>query len=840
MRHAIPIWLLLAATSFGQATVTRIEPDTRKLIPSGKEVDAIDGDLVLQNKQLTAVIAHAKPTRNANMTVRNVSGALIDLTVNSFQSDQLSAFYPGRRAFKWAAETMGTLVEDDREWRTVGFTNSDSSVSVQYALADDAAGIRVTTTFRNVTDKQKTFKLEDDIRADGGKEYMGKNRSGDVGFAWIEDRFWGQAYGVFSEHGKIRTNTNARESVLKYLVDGESTKTLQPGEKFDLVRWIVPGKNLLDVRAAIAMHNGQEVRNTKLIVKDGLGRPVPDAQVEVRRDGGSLGFMRTDQQGVAVTKLPGGTLQARIKRDGVSLGAEQEFQNIMAIAFVDGEERGWPILKFPDYKPGAIAASITAEDGSPIPCKVELQPQKGTPKPDFGPETAEFGVKNVIYTPNGKFERAVPSGKYDVIISRGPEYDAIFTELEVGEGKTAKLTGKLVRSVKTPGWVSCDYHSHSSPSGDNTGSQLGRVLNLAAENVEFAPCTEHNRVSTYDGHIESQKLQKFLATVTGMELTGSPLPLNHQNVFPMVYRPYQQDGGGPVTDVSPEKQIERLAAWDGKSRKLIQQNHPDLGWLFYDKNGDGKPDGGYQRSFQHMDVVEIHPVYSILDLKPFDERNGKPFRNNCVFRWLQLLNQGYRVYGIVNTDAHYNYHGSGWLRNWIRSSTDDPANIDNEEMLANSEAGRLIMSNGPYLEAYLTPLGGSNVQTVSGDSVTVANGKLNAHVRVQCANWFDIDRVFILVNGRPSDELTWTREKNPDMFKDGVVKFDQNIKIELDDDAHIIVCTGHKTQRLGPVMGPSAGNHRPAAFTNPMFVNVKGEDFVPNKDTLGHPLPVKK
>ena len=64
------------------------------------------------------------------------------------------------------------------------------------------------------------------------------------------------------------------------------------------------------------------------------------------------------------------------------------------------------------------------------------------------------------------------------------------------------MEAKLVRSVKTDGWISADFHSHSSPSGDNTSSQLGRVLNLLCEHVEFAPCTEHNRLSTYEPHLK--------------------------------------------------------------------------------------------------------------------------------------------------------------------------------------------------------------------------------------------------------------------------------------------------------------------------------------------------
>ncbi len=72
-----------------------------------------------------------------------------------------------------------------------------------------------------------------------------------------------------------------------------------------------------------------------------------------------------------------------------------------------------------------------------------------------------------------------------------------------------------------------------------------------------------------------------------MELTGKPLPLNHQNAFPLVMRQHEQDGGAPTPDDDPEIQIERLAFWDGGSEKLVQVNHPDIGWMFFDRDGDG-------------------------------------------------------------------------------------------------------------------------------------------------------------------------------------------------------------------------------------------------------------
>ena len=78
-------------------------------------------------------------------------------------------------------------------------------------------------------------------------------------------------------------------------------------------------------------------------------------------------------------------------------------------------------------------------------------------------------------------------------------------------------------------------------------------------------------------------------------------------------RPHTQDGGGPTSDDDPAVQIERLALWDGASEKLVQVNHPDIGWMFRDRNGDGNPDTGFAGMVGHMDVIEVHPPHQIFD-----------------------------------------------------------------------------------------------------------------------------------------------------------------------------------------------------------------------------------
>jgi hypothetical protein len=239
-----------------------------------------------------------------------------------------------------------------------------------------------------------------------------------------------------------------------------------------------------------------------------------------------------------------------------------------------------------------------------------------------------------------------------------------------------------------------------------------------------------------------------------------------------------------------------------------------------------------------MDVMEIHPVDSALHLGPTRQiLEGKPF-HNTIFRWLQLLNQGYRIYGVVNTDAHYNFHGSGWLRNWVQSSTDDPAKIDFMEMVHASEQGRLVMSNGPFLEVWASEPG-QTARVTCGQDLTAKGKRVSLKVKVQCPNWLDINRLYVLVNGRIDPKHDYSREKTPDVFRNGVVKFDETLDVALTKDAHLIVVAGQTGGNLAKVYGKESGKEEPAALTNPIYVDIDGDGFQASKDTLDHPLPVK-
>jgi len=791
-------------------------------LPQGKEADGIRGDFVLRNDKVEAVISQNAPNRRANMSTFYgedgvTPGCLYDLTLRGAANDQLVIYGPcghGPVSYVRIVESRDAATAAV-ESVTTAAKNAGVFKRHEYRVKDGVQGVFITTTLRNETDHPQKVNVKADLT-----RFDSSGMTAD-GIHWVD--------AINPAHKCGYAISTLKNTGAQNIGD---TLQLAPGQEVVMERFFAVGASpaaavgeFRSVKGAVPMGvlearivNGKPQGTTavKVLVPDGGegGKPVP---------------AYPDAEGLLSLKLPAGSLRLDVTSpDGA--------QAVLPAEVTAGEttkvQLSIPLL-------AGIRFDITDESGKSIPCKAHFKPlDEGAPKLDLGPKWRAHGCVDQYHSEKGQFTVHLPPGRYRTVVVRGPEYAHLEQEVVVEPGMETVFKGSLKHLVDTTGWISADFHNHSTPSGDNVCDTDGRIINIAVEHLEFTPTTEHNRLFDWEPTIKALGLESFIKTVKGMELTGRR---QHFNAFPFEPEAYAQDGGAPVWNDDPRITALTLRRWQGeRADRWIQFNHPDLANMFTDRDSDGIADGGFVGVGGMIDGSESQngPGTDILAEAPF--RLSRPAGSLAMkvstsreFAWRQLLNQGLRVTAVGVADAHSVYgNGVGCWRCYLPSSTDEPSKIDWAELAPHAKAGHIVLSTGPFLE--VTTQNGK----IAGDDDR-ATGGIDLKVRVQCTDWLDIDRVQVLVNSRPDPALNFTRQSHPQMFQDGVVKFDQKIHVPLQHDAHLIVVAMHES--MGQEIGFGTSDYakmRPCAYNNPIYVDVDGHGFTPNGDTLGFDLPV--
>lgn len=813
--------VLFLSTAFS-AEVFEIGDANFEELPGGKEADGIVGDFVIRNDKVEAVISGNLPLRRPNMSAfygdgNETPGCLYDLTLRDADNDQITIFTPSAQK----GPVNYVRISDNAPEGTVAVETVLSSAkgnglgrTHRYILKDGWQGVLVVSTFQNDSKEEKKFSL-----GDGWTQMRSK---GSVkGIQWADAinpaHKCGYAYGwVEKENATLPKSGEA---------------TLAPAQSMTVARFLAVGTSPAEaVGLVAAFRDESKTGSIKIALKDEAGKPVADGRIAIELADSKPVYAYPNDKGIAALSWPLGEQKLTIE----DIGRE-------TMSKAGAVEAGKPLaMEVVMSKLSRVAFAITDEEGADIPCKIQFHPRKGTDKVNLGPTDRAHGCADQWHSETGTLQVPLPAGDYRIVVTRGPEYDAITKDISLAPGAEVKFEGQLVRSVNSNGWVSTDFHNHSTPSGDNTCGTEDRLINLAAEHIEFAPTTEHNRLYDWEPHIGKLGLTRFLSTVPGMELTGRGA---HFNTFPLKPDPTKQDGGAPVWQKDPRLNAIVLRDYQGQERdRWVHVNHPDMSENFIDRNRDGRADGGYAYFGNLLDGLETQNYRgsSILAGAPYSIGKartglGKQVNYNREFIWLQLLNQGLQVWGIGVADAHHVYgNGVGSWRTYIPSPTDDPAEIDWREMSQRAKAGNMVLSSAPFLKVR------TGNGTIAG-GYERSNGKVLLSVNVQCANWYDIDRVQVLVNGRQDPDYNYTREKNADMFgdKENPTKFSHQLELELSEDAHLIVVAIGENETLQRGFGTSTqASYQPCAYNNPIYIDVDGDGFEPNYDTLGYDLPV--
>jgi hypothetical protein len=122
-------------------------------------------------------------------------------------------------------------------------------------------------------------------------------------------------------------------------------------------------------------------------------------------------------------------------------------------------------------------------------------------------------------------------GVYEVVISRGFEYEIQRRTVTLTSGVTTKLATSLRRLVDTTGWISADFHVHGPNSVDSGLDYETRVRSYASEGVELITATDHDHLTDYGPTVKRLGLEGYLHAQMGVEV--SPLDYGHFIGFPL-------------------------------------------------------------------------------------------------------------------------------------------------------------------------------------------------------------------------------------------------------------------------------------------------------------------
>jgi hypothetical protein len=813
-------------------------------LPRGKEADGIVGDFVLRNSKIEAVISGNLHLRRPNFRAYGsdtTPGCLYDLCLRDSDNDQITGLAPGElRGLISDVSVMVTEAsrENDAAVVLVNRTAARGDGLAQkhaYILRPGAFHLEIISKYENQTAAPMT--IHPSPRVVGLSDEM---HAHNIVFHDAQDPMDRQGYAY----------------TLLAMTGGESTADgvlLKPGGSLDYVIAVAPGHSPAHAFSTLARVRKSDSATGTLrgsMLEADSRKPATTAALRLlvgsRKDGDQtletwLPAYPLDDGSFDLTLPPGDYLY--VVQD---LGRTQQEGSVSITA-----DKVTPLLLSLD-RPSSVVFDVKDRKNPTrsLPCKVQFFGVDDTPDPDLGVPIRAHGCNHQYHSETGDFEVAIAPGEYRVIVTRGIEYDHHESIIALAPGRQVKVEARLERVVDTTGWISTDFHNHSTPSGDNYCGVDDRIINLAAEQVEFAPATEHNRIYDWAPHIAKLGLEREIATCTGIELTG---PGTHLNSFPMTPVPFSQDNGAPVWVQDPR--INAIVLRDhqgGDPERWVHVNHPDFGQIFRDRDNDGIADGGFAGLVYLIDAAETLNFATSLASRdetrqasaeilvptattPFQNQQGKQeYAPNRSFRWLQLLNQGLPLAAVSVSDAHTVFDmGVGGWRTYVPSSTDDPAAVDFREIIRNSKAGRMVLSNGPFLE-------------VTGEDGALPGGTTRGSrvyhldVRVQSNSWVKVDRVAVLVNGRGRADLDFHSTSHPDLFRTtGAERFRGRIAVPLNEDAHLIVVATSEEADLSVGYGKAwQSAMRPCAYNNPIFVDIDGDGFKANGDTLGYPLPV--
>jgi len=314
---------------------------------------------------------------------------------------------------------------------------------------------------------------------------------------------------------------------------------------------------------------------------------------------------------------------------------------------------------------------------------------------------------------------AVPPGQYEVVVSHGPEWELLDTNVTVAAGATVPVNAALVHSVDTTNVMCADFHIHAAQSADSDDPVEYKVRGVLADGLDLPVASEHEWATDFQPLIEQFGMQKWAHGVPSEELTT--FQWGHFGVIPLIPKLDQPDAGAlQWVGLQPKDVFAAVKALPEKPTLIV--NHPEssgfqgyFSQVMFDRSqGKGTNklwDGGF-------DAIEVFNASSL------DANRDKSFAD-----WVSMLNAGTNVWAVGSSDCHHlRTCATGYPRTCLRVGTDDPLVVTNNMVRDAAGQGKSTIDGG----LFMTVVGPNGSQP--GDIIAKA-GSAQFTVTVQAPSW---------------------------------------------------------------------------------------------------------
>ena len=506
------------------------------------------------------------------------------------------------------------------------------------------------------------------------------------------------------------------------------------------------------------------------------GVPVEGARVSFKEVDGHAAVFFTDAEGQYAGTLPARSYDVAAWANGRNPGPSVPLQLAS-----DADEK--VDLELPATR--TLTVNVKEAGGGPIPARVTVVCNGGacpTSRSALNRYTNAIGdplldsVQAIGWVPpTGTLQLQLPPGRYDVIVSRGPEYSVFPQDFRTTGGAAvdlqsgnATLPAFLYRVVDTSGWMSADFHVHAVNSPDSPVVNRDRVLTFLGDGVDVLVSTDHDAVTDYAPDVAALGAEGLIATVVGEEV--STMDFGHYNLFPLTRNPASLNGGaldwagGRGPTLNPRQVFESGRAMGAKT---VHLNHPrgTLGAFTHMKvDTDTLASHADPRDFNMAEPPGWTTEDSLLFDGTFNAievlNSGEDGLEARVARgrfndWFTLLSRGLRVTATGVSDTHGKHVASGW-RTFVKLGSEQHAQLDPTALSASLNAQQAFVTNGPFLRVSAQRVSASSGQATStpaAEGGTVPNGAdpVEVTVELQYPEYMDISRVELFQH-RPEDD----------------------------------------------------------------------------------------